>query len=151
VRELTSLDIQQIVLLIAESEAEGFHFLTRLRRDDSVDTAYLESDHSIVLGIFDGERLVATGGLTPDPYLDDPTIGRVRHVYVASEYRRRGLGRELIAALEHRARPRYGLLRLRTDTARAAAFYEAIGYQPITADSATHARALMEGNRAAPT
>lgn len=142
-RELTPFDEQQFLLLIAESEAEGFRFLARLRRADTVDTAYLESGHSIVIGIFDGESLVATGGLTPDPYLDDPAIGRVRHVYVASAYRRRGLGRQLIAALEHRARPRYALLRLRTDTARAAAFYEAIGYRPVIADSATHARGLI--------
>jgi GNAT superfamily N-acetyltransferase len=145
-RVLTSLDIPQLAVLIAESEAEGFRFLARLRRDDSVDTAYLESGHFVVLGNFDGERLIATGGLTPDPYLADPAIGRVRHVYVTSAYRRRGVGRQLMAALDQHAILGTGCsdfapirLALPLSTRRS------------DIDSATHARALIAGISAGPT
>ena len=141
-RPLTSADLDGLETLIALSEAEGFHFLKRITREFGADPAYFDSDRSLVLGACDGARLVAVGGLTPDPYIDDPTVGRIRHVYVASAYRRGGIGRRLITALEGRARKVYVYLRLRTDTASGAAFYVDLAYRPVVAATATHMRAF---------
>jgi GNAT superfamily N-acetyltransferase len=60
----------------------------------------------------------------------------------AAEARRHGFGRRLLASLEARAWPAYSSLRLRTDTERAAAFYEALGYSRSEEPGATHRRTL---------
>jgi ribosomal protein S18 acetylase RimI-like enzyme len=80
--------------------------------------------------------------VTRDPYIADTRIGRLRHVYVRPEIRRRGVGRALVAHLEARAAACYGSLRLRTDTEAASRFYERLGYEPVASPSATHHRAL---------
>ena len=54
----------------------------------------------------------------------------MRHLYVLSAFRRRGVGRGLIAAVIEAARGRFGELRLRTGNPEAARVYEAIGFQP---------------------
>ena len=117
----------------------------------SLAVPYLNADRTVVLGALNRTELVGVGGLTPDPYVDDPAVGRVRHVYVAAAHRRQGIGRRLIRALEDRAHGVYEHLRLRTDSPAAAAFYETLAYVPIAADNATHARSLRLGVFAPPT
>jgi GNAT superfamily N-acetyltransferase len=141
-RPLTLADLGGLEALIVASEAEGFRFMRRIPGLVAADPGYLESARTVVLGVFDGARLVAVGGLTPDPYLDDPTVGRVRHVYVAVDHRRAGIGRRIIEALERRAASSYTTLRLRTESAQAAAFYESLAYRPVTATDATHVRSV---------
>ncbi|RPH53847.1 MAG: GNAT family N-acetyltransferase [Acidobacteria bacterium] len=63
-------------------------------------------------------------------YASKEDVGRVRHLYVLSAFRRRGVGRALIAAVIEAARGRFGELRLRTGNPEAARVYEAIGFQP---------------------
>jgi GNAT superfamily N-acetyltransferase len=67
-------------------------------------------------------------------------------MYVAPEMRGSGVGRRLVRALEARARRHFAVLRLRTDTADAAAFYERLGYarQP-PGGTATHVSRLRDG------
>jgi ribosomal protein S18 acetylase RimI-like enzyme len=149
IRPLTRIDVEQIRSLADEGTAEGFQFVARFVSDLESAEFPLDDRRQFFLGAFDGNRLVAIGGVTPDPHLDDKHIGRIRHVYVARDARRCGVGLRLIDALELRARHEYTTLRLRTDTEAAAAFYEAIGYQRTNEANATHCRALMR-DRATP-
>lgn len=142
VRPLAGPDLAALEPLVAESEAEGFRFLRRLRDDWIAGRARTDAAGEWFLGVFDGGALVAVGGVTPDPYVSDARAGRVRHLYVARAHRRRGAGRRLLAALEGRARGVYDVLRLRTDTAEASRFYESAGFAPVESGSATHARDL---------
>ena len=129
--------------LVAESEAEGFRLLRRLRDDYRAGQARFDGPGEVLLGLYDGAALVAVGGLTRDPYSAEPRLGRVRHVYVRRSHRRRGVGRRLMAALEAGAPAAFDALVLRTDTAAAARFYEALGYARLALPgSATHRRAL---------
>jgi GNAT superfamily N-acetyltransferase len=141
---MTRRDLSALDPLIVEGEAEGFRFLQRIPREAAADPAYLNSARTVVIGVFDRAQLIAVGGLTPDPYLEDDSVGRVRHVYVARAWRRQGVGRLLLQALTTRARSIYVRLRLRADTAAAAVFYESLGFQPIAEDTATHALTLGE-------
>ncbi len=141
-RPLTSRDLAALDPLIIESEADGFRFLQRIPREVAADADYLDSARTVVFGVFDGPRLIAVGGLTPDPYVEDDTVGRVRHVYVARAWRRQGVGRLLVHALIMRAQSVYARLRLRTETSAAGLFYETLGFQPIAEDKATHALKL---------
>jgi GNAT superfamily N-acetyltransferase len=139
-RALTIDDLEQVRTLADASQREGFRFVQRLA-DDMATTA-LDSPEQWFLGVFDGDQLRAIGGVTPDPYVPDANVGRIRRFYVASAMRRRGYGRQLLSALEARAHTVYATLRLKTDTTAAADFYEARGYARIADGNATHQRLI---------
>ena len=141
-RTLTPADVSIIRDLSRVAEAEGFRFVTRFADECANGGVQLDSPGEYFCGVFEEGDLVALGGVTPDPYVDDAGVGRVRHVFVRPEFRARGVGRMLVDTLEARAQNRYTRLRLRTDRAAAAAFYERLGYRAISNDSATHERAL---------
>jgi GNAT superfamily N-acetyltransferase len=66
--------------------------------------------------------------LRVDPYAGDPHVGRLRHVYVARNYRRHGVGRALVERLMAEALTRFVELRLRTHTAEGHQFYRSLGF-----------------------
>ena len=94
-----------------ESEREGFRFLTKLsanwqagknrfdQKGECLFGAFSDLSSDLTSGLsFDSEKdsLLGIGGLNQDPYLKDPAVGRVRHVYVTSRARRLGLGRKIV-------------------------------------------------------
>jgi GNAT superfamily N-acetyltransferase len=84
-------------------------------------------------------RLVALGGLNRDPYLEDRSVGRIRHVYVHPDARGAGVGRLLVAALLEHARGHFRRVRLRAGPEGAAGFYLALGFVTTSGeDDSTH-------------
>jgi GNAT superfamily N-acetyltransferase len=148
IRPLIRGDTNQIRALAEESAAAGFRFVARFVTEIETPSFALDERRQFFLGVFVADQLVAMGGVVPDPYVDDENIGRLRHVYVALNARRLGIGRRLVAALEQRARDEFTALRLRTDTDAAAAFYEALGYRRTREPDATHHRELTTDVRA---
>jgi GNAT superfamily N-acetyltransferase len=140
IRPLASTDLTTLESLAAAAEREGFRFLTRFVGELRETAASLDTAREFFLGAVLDDRLVGVGGVTPDPYIDDLATGRIRHLYVAATYRRKGVGAVLMRALEVRACQQYDRLRLRTDTRDAAAFYEHLGYVAVNDDTATHER-----------
>jgi GNAT superfamily N-acetyltransferase len=137
---LESIDSALLQPLLVESEEEGFRFVRRI-----LDQGASAMDDATWYGAWRAEELVAIGGLTRDPYVESPSVGRLRHLYVRKSERRRGIGRALVTALEQVAIGRFELVRLRTDTVAAARFYEALGYQPLVKnESATHQRRMND-------
>jgi len=57
-------------------------------------------------------------------------IGRVRHLYVLSAYRRLGIGEQLVEEIIGAARGWFDRLRLRTGNPKAARLYERMGFRP---------------------
>jgi GNAT superfamily N-acetyltransferase len=133
----------EIAPLVTEASTAGFPFMQTLRREWDNGSNRFSQPGEVYLGAWLGNRLIAAGGLNRDPYAQDPTIGRVRHVYVLSRYRRSGAGRFLLDAITDRARPHFSLLRLRTRTAAGAAFYESLGFARSDEAEATHILALQ--------
>jgi len=68
-------------------------------------------------------------GLNVDPYASDEHVGRVRHLYVLSAFRRRGVGRQLVERVVRAAHGRFDEVRLRTNDPAAAHLYEALGFR----------------------
>ena len=93
--------------------------------------------------------LAAIGGLNQDPYLQSPGIGRVRHLYVDPEYRRRGYARSLTQAIKAAGKAQFRVLRLRTRNPEAVRFYESLGFEAVEEESATH-RWVYEAHPLAP-
>jgi GNAT superfamily N-acetyltransferase len=142
-RRIQALPADALAPLLEESTSEGFRFVDRLSREWQDGKVRFDQPGELLLAAFEGETIVAIGGLTPDPYSDEPALGRLRHIYVRREARRRGIGRRLVRMLEHTARPMYRALVLRTDTPTAARFYETLGYVPLPpGGTATHRRLL---------
>lgn len=142
-RPIHRLDPDALAPLLAASVGEGFRFVARLAEEWESDAERFARSGAVLLGAYDGARLIAIGGLTPDPYGDEPRVGRLRHLYVLPEARRRGVGRRLVRALEAEADGQYRALVLRTDTESAARFYEALGYARLApGGTATHRRVV---------
>ena len=82
------------------------------------------------LVIYAGGKPVAGGGIKRD----DDGVAEIKRMYVVPAARRQGLGRQLLEALEDRARE-LGYARIRLDTGarqpHAQAMYERAGYHPI--------------------
>lgn len=114
--------------LLKASLDEGYDFIQKLCDDYEAGTNRFDAPGAILLGIYLNDQLIAVGGIHPDPYLQITTVGRVRHVYVLPEYRRRGIGKELMLALIRHARKNFGTLTLRTPTAHGNSFYKSLGF-----------------------
>ncbi|HYS69511.1 MAG TPA: GNAT family N-acetyltransferase [Gemmatimonadaceae bacterium] len=134
--------------LLAASIEEGFHFVERLVREWEEAQQRFNQPGELLLAVYKEEDIIAIGGLTSDPYSDDPALGRLRHIYVRPDARRRGIGRRLVRILEQAAEQTYRALVLRTDSPAAARFYETLGYTQLPPGStATHRRELVAPRR----
>lgn len=119
----------ELVDLVAESEAAGLQFVRSLVNDWHTGTNRFHQPGEALFGSWIGERLVGVCGLNIDPYAENKSIGRIRHLYVLATFRRLGIGSRLMEAVIASARGRFSSLRLRTNSADAAAFYERLGFQ----------------------
>lgn len=145
VRALDRLTATAFQPLLTASLDEGYTFLQKLWDEYQDGSNRFDGMGGVLLGVYEDEQLVAVGGIHRDPYLDQPNIGRVRHVYVMPTVRRRGIGEQLMHALIAYARPSFHFLTLRTPTAHADQFYRAVGFSvEARFAEATHWIAITE-------
>ncbi|MGI9509288.1 MAG: GNAT family N-acetyltransferase [Geminicoccaceae bacterium] len=124
--------------LVADASAEGFEFADRLVGEWKSGVNRFSKPGEKLLGVFDGEVLVAVGGLNRDPYAQKDHVGRLRHIYVHPRYRRLGIGRKLVAALLEDLDEHFEKVRLRTSTTAASRFYQACNFRSSDETDATH-------------
>jgi GNAT superfamily N-acetyltransferase len=124
--------------LQAEARAEGYNFIDTLAQEWASGANRFDHSGETVLGCFDEDMLVAVGGLNIDPFAGDPQMGRIRRIYVRREWRRKGIGRDLVTALIVEARRSFRIVRLRAENPDAARVYERLGFVPIANPDATH-------------
>ena len=100
------LSLNRFAEMLAESEASGYRFLRRVVDEwESGANRFSRPGEVLLIAELSG-RWVGVCGLSIDPYLDDPRVGRVRNVYVLTECRRMGIGRSLVEeAIVRGARP----------------------------------------------
>jgi GNAT superfamily N-acetyltransferase len=115
--------------MLAESEASGYRFLRRVIVEwESGVNRFARPGEALLVAEMNG-RWVGVCGLSIDPYLNDPRVGRVRNVYVLADCRRMGFGRRLVEEAVARARGKFDRLRLRGEEAPAARLYESLGFR----------------------
>jgi len=133
----------ELAPLLAASAAEGWRHLARLAEE-------WRSGAQRFAGVGEGlcvaraeNTILAIGGVVADPYARKAEIARLRRVYVRPEARRRGVGAALVRHLVASSAPYFRELRLRAHEPGAAAFYEALGFEPVAhLEGATHRRVL---------
>lgn len=127
------------------ASAEGYRFLNQLDVECAVETGIFRQLGSALFFLLSGDKPVGIGGLSVDPYETDPSIFRVRHVYIHPDFRRHGVGKMLAQAILAEARLRARLLTLRAPSPDAARFWEAVGFTAIAQFHRTHEMILHEG------
>lgn len=138
VERLSEPSADRLGVLLAESEQAGSRMVRRLVEEwASGANRFDRPGEALFAARIDG-RLVGVCGLNVDPYSAEPRLGRVRHLYVLSAYRRRGVGRQLVAEVIAAARGRFDHLRLSTGNPEAARFYERLGFRSAEVAHCTH-------------
>ncbi len=92
---LVGLREQDAVRVLTQDDAEAFARFEAAADPDELDEAYVELDHWCVMGVFDGDELVAATSAYPwrDSTLAD--IGVITH----ASHRRRGLAVQMVHAI----------------------------------------------------
>ena len=131
----TELDLAALAGLRQESVQEGYRFIERLCEEWVTGTnQFNRPGEALFLATVEG-RVVGVCGLNRDPYAHDPSVGRVRRLYVSRAHRRSGIGRALLEAVVTCARGHFKRLRVRTD--EAGEFYTAQGFQRVQSEAET--------------
>jgi GNAT superfamily N-acetyltransferase len=140
VERLTNLPPDALDVLAAESEQDGWRFVRRLADEWATGANRFDRPGEALFAAWAAGQLVGVCGLNADPYSPKWGVGRVRHLYVLRDFRRRGIGRRLVEAVVAAARRRFSSLRLRTENPEAAVYYERLGFQQrVGMPDCTHA------------
>ena len=119
-----------------EAITEGFGMITRLREGWDSGANRFDDEGEILLGVFRADTLLGIGGLNRDPYVSDPRVGRLRHLYVMKAERYSGIGRTLVERILADAASNFDSVRLWTD--RAGSFYDRLGFDRLDGPKVTH-------------
>ncbi|SEE18847.1 Acetyltransferase (GNAT) family protein [Rhizobiales bacterium GAS191] len=124
-------------LLLVEARREGHEFLDRLHNGFGKGSEAYDGPREGAFAAFLGGRLAGVGSIAVDPYLGEPEIGRLRHVFVGEAARRKGIAEALVTTCLERGRG-FALIRLRTRNPDAARLYERLGFTPVALEGTTH-------------
>jgi GNAT superfamily N-acetyltransferase len=127
---------------VIDSEQEGWTFVRRLAVEIISGENRFDRPGEMLFVAHRSGVIVGTCGLNIDPYIDDPSVGRVRRLYVDRSARRLGVGRCLVGAVTDAAKVRFRTLRVRTKNPAAARLYERCGFLTVHDPTCTHVLAL---------
>jgi len=125
--------------LLPDANREGFRALQRLRDDWVAGINRFNAPGEALYVARYKDRLVGVCGMNRDPFVEDSKVGRLRRLYVLPQFRRMGIGRQLVLRAIEGGRKRFHTIRLRTIDEGASAFYVALGFDVVAgAGDVTH-------------
>ena len=137
VEDLNSLDITR---LVQESEEEGYRFVTRLVNEFEDGSNVFNKTGEVLLCVKKNDgTVVAIGGINQSPFSQESEEGRLRRFYVLENVRREGVGTLLLQSIIEHAKNHFKEITVRTESAKADAFYRAGGFSfDDSASETTH-------------
>ncbi|AGY58799.1 acetyltransferase, GNAT family [Gloeobacter kilaueensis JS1] len=129
--------------LLTDSLNDGYQFLQRLKDEWFSGANCFARPGECLRAACEEDRLIGIGGINIDPYLNDPTRGRIRHLYVHSNFRRKSVASLILRTLEKDAVCHFHTLTLRTNNPEADLFYLKLGFLRVQGHSfVTHQKVL---------
>lgn len=121
---------EEISQLAQQAKKDGFDFVERLIEEFNSGENRFERQGETCVVVYDEDRLVACGALNQQYEHNEFSncIGRIRRCYVHPDYRKTGVGRQLLAELERYAGQQFSALCLQTESYDAAHFYRKLNY-----------------------
>ncbi len=147
IKQIKDSSIDLLELLANEANSEGYRFVQRTIDEWRNCINTFSKKGEILFGIFISDLCVGIGGLNVDPFINNPNIGRVRHVYISQKYRRKGLATLLLRKIIQIAVKHFELLRLYTENPNASSFYESLGFIESKAEKETHILKDLENHQ----
>jgi GNAT superfamily N-acetyltransferase len=142
--EINNNNISVLECLVVESTADGYGFVQRTIEEWRSGKNRFSKNVEKLWGIIIDDELIGLGGLNQDPFFDESTVGRVRHVYVSRKYRGLGFSKVLMATIIDEAKGQFKTLRLSTNNPIAASLYESIGFKKIDGYKVTHQISVLD-------
>ena len=125
--------------LVELSLGEGFNFVEKMQSEWISGKNRFNYKGEICYALFSDNILVAVCGLNIDPYINEANVGRIRHLYVHPDFRRKGFGETLVKKILDEGKIRFKVIRLRTNSSNASNFYCSIGFSKQIGDEySTH-------------
>ena len=128
VKNISDLKTVNVSKLIQESEKEGYRFVSRLASEYEDGTHRFSEQGEAIYGAWDEDELVAIGGLFRNPASEAENSARLFRFYTLPEYRRKGVGSELLQAISENAKGHFKEITTKTESAKADSFYRANGF-----------------------
>lgn len=146
VEQVDNLNELEVSALVAESEQEGYRFLTRLVEDykEGINT-FSESGEALYSVQDESGNVIAIGGVNRFPLPDDENeTARLHRFYVKSDQRRHGAGSLLLKTIIAHAKEHFHELTAKTESSKADAFYRHNGFEFDDSESETTHRIVFK-------
>ncbi|HEY4200247.1 MAG TPA: GNAT family N-acetyltransferase [Devosiaceae bacterium] len=128
--------LPDINALRADAKTEGHQFIERLVTDWSSGSIRFDKPGEALLGVREGDAIVAIGGVTQEPSLEGAL--RMRRFYVRPAFRRQSIGWTLVRILvDHPSREGCPIT-VHAGTPDATKFWEALSFATVTGQPYSH-------------
>ncbi len=133
IQEINDNNIDSLLPLNEEALVDGWNLVDRTIKEWKLGDHKFDKKGEKLWGLFVGDKCIAIGGIDIDRYLEgnDGSVGRVRHIYVAKEYRGQGLSKIIMNLIIEHAKKYFKLLRLSTSNPIACHLYDSLGFQKV--------------------
>ncbi len=129
--EISDSNIDNLQPLADEALADGDKFIQKTIDEWKGGANTFSKNGEKFWALVIGDEYIACGGLNQDPYTEDKTVGRVRHVYVLKKYRGQGYSKVILNLIMEQAKKYFHSLRLSTYNPVAASLYQSLGFEKV--------------------
>lgn len=120
------------------AESEGYRFLDRAEAEWNDRSNRFDRPGEALFVARQNATTVGVAGLNQDPFLSDPSVGRLRRVYVIPAARNLGIGRRLVVGRLDAAVGHFDRVRLNVENPVAARLYESLGFERVDEPHASY-------------
>jgi multimeric flavodoxin WrbA/GNAT superfamily N-acetyltransferase len=129
IERVTNIEEIDIEELLSESESFGYQYLTKMINQWRTGENRFSKPNELLIVYKNAEKVIGIGGINEEPYLKKRDFGRLRDVYVLSQYRRSNIGTQIVEHLIEFGRKHFKTITLRVpENIEASPFYESLGF-----------------------